>query len=180
MLTETDYQAMLDRGWIGGKSDGTLCGSGSTLANTESAREAIIRIVSERRILSVCDAGAGDLHWISKIQWPDGLAYQAFDWVPRAPCVRRLDIRTQTLPRCDLILCRFVLGHMNPEWVKSALELFRHAGRYLLATTHPGENPTDAAVFNRWNLAAAPFGLGEPMESVKDCKDSDLALWELA
>lgn len=182
--SEDDYLRTMQRGWCGG-GDETPCGSGSRLENTVSVRARLPELAREYGIRSVCDAGAGDLCWIKHVQWD--VEYQPFDLIPRSAAVQRLDIRKEALPACDLILCRLVLNHINPEGVLSALALFRKSAKYLLATLHVTKiKPPDSAFesYNNWDLRAPPFDLGEPDQTIHDLDRKDperlLCLWRIA
>jgi chemotaxis methyl-accepting protein methylase len=150
------------------------------MENTAGIRSLLPELVENYRIESVHDAGAGDLHWIQHIEWR--VRYQGFDLVPRHADVQRLDITKDIIPPCDLILCRFVLGHMDPESAQRAVRLFRLAdAKYLLAS-----NPESVdyakdlyGTFNKWDLRLDPFNLGEPLETYPDCGDHNLCLWKL-
>lgn len=165
------------RGWGGGAAEGTPCGNGSLLAKTASVRGRIPALLEDYGIETICEAGAGDLHWAQNIF--DGRAYQAYDLVPRRPEVQQIDITKAPLPRCDLIICRLVLIHLDPPRIKQALELFRQSARYLLASQYDGTFPFDAGnQFNRTNLVPL---LGEPLERIPDIDEeiASLALWEI-
>jgi hypothetical protein len=160
--------------WIGGLKDGTPCGNGSTLAATQHIRAVLPDVALRYGIESVCDAGAGDLHWMQFVQWD--VQYRAFDFVPRHSDVIALDITREALPQCDLILCRHVLIHLDPERIIDALKLFKSSGRYLLASQYDHAKPFDPCrQFNRTDLRGY---LGDPIERHQD-SDSDLALWLL-
>ncbi len=75
------------KGWGGGLPE-TPCGSGSLLKNTEAQRIWIPAIFKKYNIRTVADIGAGDLNWISQMD-TSGIAYQAYDLVPRHPFRRR-------------------------------------------------------------------------------------------
>lgn len=178
MWTDEAIHQRMRNGWYGGKQEGTPCGAGSKLERTESIRARLPKLVQEHAIKSVCDAGAGDLHWMSHMEWD--VSYRAFDLVPRKPQVTALDITRETLPPCDLILCRQVLNHLDPGRVIRALDLFRQSAKYLAATQHGGENRFEDKDYNEWNLSAAPFDLGEPIESIPDARpECWLSLWRL-
>lgn len=179
MWTDEAIHERMTKGWGGGLPRGTPCGAGSTLERTADVRARLPELVQEYGIRSVCDAGAGDLHWIEHVPWT--VEYRAFDLVPRHPRVAEIDITREWLPVCDLILCRMVLVHLDPERVQRALALFRQSGKYLLATQHRGENRFHPNKdYQEWNLAAEPFGLGEPLESIPDARtDCTLSLWRL-
>lgn len=182
--SEDDYLRTMQRGWCGG-GDETPCGSGSKLENTVSVRARLPDLVREYDIRKVCDAGAGDLSWMKHVEWD--VEYQPLDLVPRGPSVQRLDIRKEALPVCDLILCRLVLNHINVEGVLAALALFKKSAKYLLATLHQTKIKapyTPFESYNNWDLRAAPFDLGEPLERIQDLDRKDperfLCLWRLA
>ena len=161
------------RGWGSGGKE-TRCGAGSTLASTAHIRPHLRALWDRYGVLSVCDAGAGDLNWIRHVDLT-GLTYRAFDLVPRAEGVVELDITTEPLPACDLILCRAVLNHIEPERVRPALDLFKGSARYLLATqfSTPGKWWRDFAAYD-----LREFDLGEPLEALTD-NPGELALWRL-
>ncbi len=169
------------KGWRGGLSEGTECGQGSTLANTAIIRAWLPRIAKQYGIDSVCDAGAGDLHWIRLVDW--NVKYQAFDLVPRRHDVTKLDITREALPPCDAILCRMVLNHLwgdndDDTRVGMALELFRQSAKYLLATHFEGGGIQRTRQFARLDLVK---WIGEPIESARDGHEDNcrLALWKL-
>src|SRR6056297_3157295 len=127
MLSDKDMLNRMARGWRGGKGDGTICGNGSTFKSTENVRKWLPEIAERYDIKTVCDAGAGDLHWIHKVNWE--VEYSPFDLIPRTPEVERLDVTTELLPSCDAVLCRMVLNHLwgddgDATRVEMALENF--------------------------------------------------------
>lgn len=176
-------QAMFERmanGWRGGLQDGTICGNGSTLAHTKNIRVWLPEVVDRLGIQSVCDAGAGDLHWISRLTWD--VNYRAFDLIPRVRAVEKIDITTEALPECDAILCRMVLNHLDEERIKMALGQFRKSAVYLIATQFNGEDlPQRSPQFTRLDLRRDPYNLGDPIESIQDGSESicSLAVWAL-
>jgi hypothetical protein len=160
------------RGWRSGLPE-TLCGAGATLASTERIRAWLPCVVERYAIASVCDAGAGDMGWIRRVEWK--VAYRPFDLVPRHPDVTEIDITSAALPACDLILCRAVLNHLSPAQVADALERFRTAARYLLAT----QFSAGGARYSDWEpYDLRTFGLGEPIDGCPD-NPGALALWSL-
>ena len=110
---------------------------------------------------------------MSRVQW--SVSYLPFDLVPRHEAVRPIDITTEHLPPCDLILCRFVLNHLDRVRVRQALALFRDSGRLLLATHFPGGGQCYPD-FTAYDLRE--FDLGEPLELLPDT-DGWAGLWQL-
>jgi hypothetical protein len=180
MLSDADMYARMANGWRMGQSDGTICGNGSTLVNTANIRRWLPEITRTLGVESVCDAGAGDLHWISRLQWDVG--YRAFDLIPRKPSVETIDITRYALPKCDAILCRMVLNHLDEPRILRALQLFQQSARYLIATQFDGDDlPQRSPQFTRLDLRREPYRLGEPLASVQDGAEEicRLAVWSL-
>lgn len=162
-------------GWRGGLKDGTPCGGGSTMIATRGIRALLPRLVDKYGFKTVCDAGAGDMHWMSQVDWDAD--YQPFDLHPRRKEVTKLDISKELLPTCDLILCRHVLIHLDPERIHNAISLFRQSGKYLLASQYDDAGPFDSSEqFNKVNMVPL---LGEPLERHPDAK-AHIALWRLS
>lgn len=172
--SDDDLMRRMQKGWRGGLADGTPCGGGSTIASTASIRARLPALVAAHGIRSICDAGAGDQHWIGLLQWD--IEYRAFDLVPRRDDVVALDITREALPACDAVLCRHVLIHLDPERIKQAIALFRQSARFLLASQYD-----DAPIFNcgdQYNPTDLRPLLGEPLDRLTDT-GSDLALWKM-
>ena len=179
--SDSAHKMRMQLGWVGGLADGTVCGSGSTLAATQTARQWLPQICKNYGIHRLADAGAGDLHW-ARMLFANSI-YLPFDLVPRHPDVTELDISKESLPRVDAILCRHVLIHMDPSRVKKTLDLFKQSARYLIASHYPESDNTfdPGKYYNQTNLAIAPYALGEPLEVIADTNEADcqLALWDL-
>jgi hypothetical protein len=174
-LTDAEMHERMANGWRGGMPF-TVCGTGSLPSATVHARKVLPEWCAKYGLRTVVDAGAGDMQWMRGMKW--AVDYQPFDLYPRTPAVTEIDITTQVLPSCDLILCRMVLNHIQPR-VPQTLELFRKAGKYLAATQYDGKNlPQRSKQFFRLDLTQ---WLGPPLESVPDGGDefSRLALWRL-
>ncbi len=172
------YIRAMRRGWFGGLSEGTVCGKGSTMRNTETVRAWLPRAVEKLAIRSVCDAGAGDLHWISSVPW--NVEYRPVDLVPRHESVSPLDITVDMVPRSDLILCRHVLQHLPRASVEAALDLFRRSGSTYLAATHfPHSQVEREGAYNKWDMVS--LGLGPPQEETPDdgVANCFLSLWRI-
>jgi len=170
----------MERGWLGGLSDGTPCGRGSTMANTKAVRDWLPKIAAKYGIRSVNDAGAGDMHWIRHVDWD--VEYAGYDLIPRHQDVKQWDIAINPLPKADAILCRFVIGHLDPLNAAAAIGNFRMSGSTYLIASNP-TNPDPASdlygTFNKWDLRAAPFDLGAPLESIYDTTEHNICLWKL-
>lgn len=166
-------------GWRAGLPE-TPCGNGSLRKNSKKSRAWLPQIAARFDIRSVCDAGAGDLHYINGVDWD--MRYQAFDLVSRMPNVTSCDITKDALPRCDAILCRMVLNHLDKPRILMALNLFRQSAKYLIATQFNGEDlPQRSPQFTRLDLRREPYNLGEPLDSVQDGTEDvcSLAIWRI-
>jgi hypothetical protein len=180
MLTDEEMRERMANGWRAGRPE-TVCGNGSLLANTRHIRDWLPSMVAKHGIKRVCDAGAGDMHWVGHMRW--AVEYQPFDLIQWRQEVTRLDITRERLPDCDAILCRMVLNHLDSERIQMALALFRQSARYLLATQFNGDKlPQRSPQFARLDLRHEPYSLGEPLEAVQDGSESicSLALWKFA
>lgn len=176
MLSDEQMYARMKNGWNGGKSEKTLCGQGSLLRNTEKIRAWLPSICEAHGIKSVCDAGAGDLHWIRHVQW--SVDYKPFDLIPRKHEVQKLDITREAMPECDAILCRMVLNHLDDARITMAIDLFRQSAKYLIATQFIQGGEKRSRQFTRLDLTK---WLGEPLAMSVDGHEDNcrLAIWEL-
>ena len=163
MLSDEDMYNRMKKGWRGGRSNCTDCGQGSTIKNTRIISEWLPDMCKLLDIQSVCDAGAGDLHWIKHLKWD--VDFKAFDLIPRHHNVEKLDITREALPKCDAIICRMVLNHLDDERIKMALELFRGSAKYLFATQFVQGGAQRTREFTRLDLTKY---LGEPIEMCTD------------
>jgi hypothetical protein len=176
MLTDEEMRARMVNGWRAGWPF-TVCGNGSLPEATAVIRGWLPKVCARHAIVTVCDAGAGDLQWMRGMTWD--VDYRPFDLIPRRPDVRQADITRDPLPTCDAILCRMVLNHLDEERVGMALGLFRKSARYLIATQFNGEDlPQRSPQFTRLDLRK---WLGEPLESARDGREEAcrLALWAI-
>lgn len=175
LLSDEQMYERMRKGWRGGLQSGTVCGVGSTHANTENARAWLPMLVDRYDIRSVNDAGAGDQTWIRKVDW--SVDYLGFDLIPRNDDVARWDITRDILPSADAILCRHVLNHLDDR-VERTLQLFRYSGAKYLIATQFDEHEIDAREFMRLDLRKF---LGPYLEAISDggapfCK---LAIWKI-
>ena len=177
----------------------SLSGTGSTLAATGTIRAALPSLLSILDVNTILDIPCGDFFWAKEINWQP-YHYIGADIV--AGLVERnrslygsdsvefqaLDILTDTLPPCDLILCRDLFIHFPNELVRSALNNISGSGaRFLLTTQYNGvktNRDIKLGSFRPLNLMLPPFGLPEPLRSVPDHDylklwDRTLALWPL-
>jgi hypothetical protein len=171
MERRSDQQILLEAktGWNSGGCE-TMCGLGSTIRSTEQIRQWLPIMLYRYNILSINDAGAGDLNWISQIPW--NIDYNAFDLYPRHPDVQEWDITKKVLPKADAILCRMVLNHLGQTRTNKAIQLFKESGAEYLITNR---YKRDDREFHRVEIP------GEPLEEVRDGPEDEcyIGIWKL-
>lgn len=184
------------------QNDESVSGHGSTLADTESIREAIPELLTELWATSILDIPCGDYHWFSKIKLPPQVHYIGADIVPELIMThnilypeldfRVLDLTSDPLPKVDVILVRDCLGHLSNQNIWAALHNMQDSGStYLLATTFPDMKwsitaDTPDGGWRPVNLAVQ-FKLGQPLCYLNEgCtagkgeyRDKSLGLWRL-
>ena len=180
----------------------SVSGAAATLAETESLRSALPRIVKERRITSMLDIPCGDFHWMQHV--PLDAEYTGADIVPEIVAENQkhhggsrrrfvvLDATRDTLPRVDLILCRDLLIHLSNRDAWSALRNFQASGSRFLLTSHfadrTGNTDIVSGDFRPINLRQSPFNFPPPLEVINERSalgdstftDRSMALWQLS
>lgn len=123
-------------GWRGGLPE-TPCGYGSTLKATRSQRHWLPCLIDFYGIRTIVDVGAGDLNWIRHTDLR-GAQYTPLDLVPRIPEVKAFDIVCEVPPKADLLLCLWLLNHLDIQSCRQAIANLKASGsRYLLMTDRP-------------------------------------------
>jgi hypothetical protein len=169
----------------------TLCGAGSTLAETEHLRAELPQVLHELGVKRLLDAPCGDFNWMDHVDL-DWLHYIGCDnnEANLAAARRRADldfrlmnIIEDDLPPADAMLCRDFYQHLPHRMVFSALRNFVCSGiPWLLATTHDNTVNDDipkASMFRRLNMQIAPFCFPEPHMLIPDPMESGhcLGVW---
>ena len=173
-LSDAEMYDRMKNGWKMGLPF-TVCGNGSTLEATKNAREWLPKIAKQYSIVTVSDAGAGDMAWIRSIHWD--VDYTPYDLVPRLDEVIKFDITKDILPAADLILCRMVLNHIQ-ENIDSAVERIKESGSAFLIATQFDNALSRTRQFQRLDLR---LYFGDYIESVQDGNEEacKLALWSI-
>ena len=97
----------------------------------------------------------------------------------------RGDIRTDTLPDCDAVLCRDCLNHLSIADIEPCLANFRRTkARFVMLTTYPSHRQNLDCETGEWrmlNLRLPPFELPEPVDLVLETEDLGkyLGVWRL-
>ncbi len=131
-IYETDH-------WNGGS------GEGSAIAATDAYRPVLEAVVAGSDVRSVVDAGCGDWQFSRLVDW-SGKRYAGVDIVPEVVAANRAafarpgiefvagDIRTETLPDADLLVCKDVLQHWDVRSIEGFLARNLPRYRYALIT----------------------------------------------
>jgi hypothetical protein len=123
-------------GWRGGLPE-TPCGYGSTLEATREQRRWIPELIERYEVRTIVDVGAGDLNWIRRTDLR-GAFYMPLDLFPRREEVMAFDLVCEVPPQADLLLCLWVLNHLDFESSRRAIANLKASGsRYLLMTDRP-------------------------------------------
>lgn len=165
-------------------SDESRSGVGSTMAQTESIRAQLPRLLASLNAKQIYDAPCGDFNWMRHVALAPDVHYLGADVV--RPLIERLqrefgdshrrfrvgDIVEEIAPECDVWLCRDVLFHLPTSDVMRVLANIDPAKtRYLLTTTFPWVNANrdvHAGGFRYINLQNSPFFLPPPMRTIDD------------
>lgn len=182
--------------------DESVSGPGSSLKQTQVAREELPKVIKQFNIRTVIDAPCGDLHWMKEVAL-DIDKYIGLDIVPEIIHSNQreygnekreflaIDIVKDRLPAGDLILCRDCFIHLSFRDIFSALRNFCRSGsKYLLTTTFTGLKENTDIVSGRVrpiNLQKPPFNFPMPILLINEqCTedegrfvDKSLGLWEI-
>lgn len=137
--------SIFENGW---ESNETICGWGSELVHTGNIRRLLPILVKKYGIKVINDAGCGDLNWMRYIDL-NTVDYGGYDIIARETwgnvnlSCTILDITSEIMRPCDLIICRDVFIHMPNDLILRALNLFRQSGKLLLTTSYDGVTESD-------------------------------------
>lgn len=124
------------KGWTGGLPE-TQCGHGSLVSVTEKQRQWLPEMFAKYKIKSIADIGAGDLNWIKHMDLGE-IEYTPYDLVPRHPSVTQFDLLQEVPPKVDLIMCLWVLNHLDYDDCARAIDnLLASKSKYLIMTDRP-------------------------------------------
>ncbi|MDA9407924.1 class I SAM-dependent methyltransferase [Bradyrhizobium sp. CCBAU 45384] len=181
----------------------SVSGLGSEDPATAAIREALPGLLHRLGARSLLDAPCGDAGWIGSMQLD--VDYIGIDIVPsliaangarvaRGELRGRFavaDITRDSLPRCEVILCRDCLVHLSFQNIARAISCFRASGaQFLLVTTFPEWDDNSDCEDGDWralNMTKPPFGWPAPRELINErCeeggggwRDKSLGLWRL-
>jgi hypothetical protein len=158
-----------------------ICGTGSTMTNTENVRKYLPEVMAKLGCISLLDAPCGDYSWMSQVKWPEGFQYIGADIV--APMIDRLktqwpdrdfrhiNIITDPLPKMDVMLCRDCLIHLPWADIRRVIQNVVDSGiGYLAATSylHGEQNDISMGGCHHINLRANPACFPDPLYAILD------------
>ena len=181
----------------------SVSGLGSEDPATAAIREALPGLLHRLGARSLLDAPCGDAGWIGSMQLDAD--YVGIDIVPSLIAANSArvargelrgrfvvaDITRDSLPRCEVILCRDCLVHLSFQNIARAIARFRASGaQFLLVTTFPEWEDNRNCEDGDWralNMTKPPFGWPSPRELINErCdegdggwRDKSLGLWRL-
>jgi len=176
------FQHVHDTGLWG--AEASTSGLGSEMDATTVLRAELPRLLKKLGVASLLDAPCGDAGWINHADLC--VRYAGVDIVPLL--IERLqaraaageikgeyhlaDITTDSLPRCDAVLCRDCLVHLSFANIERAVANFRASGAiWLIATTFPEWQVNGDCEDGDWralNFERGPFDWGAPVERVNE------------
>jgi hypothetical protein len=181
----------------------SVSGLGSEDRATAGIRETLPGFLQRLGARSLLDAPCGDAGWIGSMQLE--IDYTGIDIVPSLIAANSAraargelrgrflvaDITRDSLPRCDLILCRDCLVHLSFRNTARAISRFRASGaQFLLVTTFPEWEDNRDCEDGDWralNMTKPPFDWPAPRGLIDErCeeggggwRDKSLGLWRL-
>ncbi|MCG2630952.1 class I SAM-dependent methyltransferase [Bradyrhizobium sp. WYCCWR 13023] len=181
----------------------SVSGLGSEDLATAAIREALPGLLHRLGARSLLDAPCGDAGWIGNMRLD--VDYTGIDIVPSLIAANSArvargelrgrffvaDITRDSLPSCDVVLCRDCLVHLSFRNIARAIAGFRASGaQFLLVTTFPEWEDNSDCEDGDWralNMTKPPFRWPPPRELINErCdeggggwRDKSLGLWRL-
>jgi len=176
----------------------SISGYGTTLDALATTIQALPNIFSKYEIKSILDAPCGDFHWMKMVDLSSvkyiGIdlveaqiernksAYPLFDF-------RAMNMVTDELPTCDLILSRDILIHLSDDDIIRYINNCKKSGiKYLMTSTYPDlDKNQEMGGIHGWrfiNFEIADWNFPKPLELINENSQVDpikcMALWSLA
>lgn len=186
------------------KSSESISGAGSEIKQTETLISNLNRLLNDYSIKSVLDLPCGDFRWMQKVDLAN-VDYIGADIVEdliksnvqrykESPKLtfKVLNLITDPLPKCDLIIVRDCLVHLSYADIAKALQNIKTSGsKYLLTTTFTDCQLNHDIVTGGWrplNLCKSPMNLSAPVliinenctEGNGEFKDKSMGLWVIS
>jgi len=169
-------------------SNESVSGDGSEKAYTENLRTWLIDSIPKYQITTIVDSPCGDFNWMRYVLPHVSVKYIGLDIVEELIQVnidkysseainfKKLNIISEPIPSCDLLIVRDCLFHFSYKDINNFLENIKNTDyKYLLTTSHIVDRSfenTDIRTgdFRIINLFKYPFNFVEDniIETVKD------------
>jgi SAM-dependent methyltransferase len=165
--------------WKGGS------GAGSNIEATSAYRAVLQAVLGASEVATVVDAGCGDWQFSRLVDW-SGIRYTGVDIVPEVVAANAAafgrdgigfvaaDVRTETLPTADLLICKDVLQHWDLDSIQGFLARNLPHHRYALITNDIASVHIAPDMLN----AEIPIGAWRPLD-VERAPFSRRASWRL-
>lgn len=179
---EERFTRIFERREWGG--NGSVSGSGSTVAQTADYRDGLVALLREEGFASMFDAPCGDFHWMPLVLKKVDIAYIGGDIV--APLIdenrRRhpgrdflhFDLAKDAYPKADLWQCRHCMFHLSYALLAAVFARYLESDiPHALLTSHrPEDGGVNADIetggYRRIYLTRAPFAFPEPRRWIVD------------
>ncbi len=158
-------------------------GRGSDLIHTEKIRKGLPKLLNELEVTSILDIPCGDYYWLKEINL-DSISYTGADIVNEMIVYNqenyskknrefiKLDIRNESLPKVDLILCRDLFLHLSIDDIfKSIKNIKKSKSKYLLITSNKAtfkHSDISSGGVRPVNLLNPPFNFPHPKRIIDD------------
>jgi len=152
----------------------SISGSGSNVHQTKELVSVVSGLIKNLEVKTILDLPCGDFNWMQKVDL-DQIQYIGGDIVESIIVENNrkyrsankrfevLNVITDNLPECDLLLCRDCFVHLSNEKVTEAFEnIKRQKIKYLLTTSFPATKHNKDILTGDWrplNLELPPFNL---------------------
>ena len=168
--------------------ESSISGPGSSLAATQTLRNALPTCIARLGARSFLDIPCGDFAWMQHVDL--GVeTYIGADLV--RPLIEKnrknhgaygefvaLDLLRDGLPRVDIVFCRDCLVHLSfREICRTIRNISKSGSKYLFATTFPAHGANDDTVTPYWralNMQRPPIGFPPPLELLRDYSDGQV------
>lgn len=194
----TDFTAIYQGGgWDGGGGE-TICGNSARKTSAKKTIRILQSLISELHIKTLLDIPCGDFNWMQYVNIPD-VTYIGADIIPDLIARNNefyrganisfclLDIRSDCLPRSDLLLARDIFNHLCYDEIFASLSNIKLSGcRWFLAPTRLDacNVELDSSGFRPLNLLAPPISLPIPDACFREGINPDstrfLCLWDIS
>lgn len=159
-------------------SEESVSGPGSTLEQTQVIRKVLPKLIRNLKVQSILDIPCGDFNWMKEVDL-NSVNYIGADIVDEiiernkmiyaAPnkTFINYNLKTDKLPKVDLVIIRDCLVHFSYEDIFLAIEnVIKSGSKYLLTTSFTNRYENNDIRTGDWrpiNLQVSPFNFIKPL-----------------